>query len=264
MTHKQKIVAVDDSELVLSVLRTWLGSAGYDVITRCNPVGTGALILRERPDLVLLDVGMPLLTGGEISHSVKMNPGLQHTVIVLHSSCPEAELRQVAEQSGADGYIPKGIKKEEFLAMVCEWLERPRQPSGKRLKPVVSSPVIDHYTLFVATDEEIVRTFRSVFQDSLHARFTDSGTEALFCIVSGHAPSLIVCEAYLPDMPPETVYRRAVAKDATWKERFVFVSSRPLSDPAVQYLRHLDAPVFQTPIELDHLRRTIHELQAAG
>ena len=59
-------MVVDDSELVCRALSRALGAEGFEVVTRLNPIGTGAAIARERPDVVLLDVSMPALDGAEV------------------------------------------------------------------------------------------------------------------------------------------------------------------------------------------------------
>ena len=59
MSQPATILVVDDSEVVLNVTRTLLEAVGYRVLTHSGPAGCVAVILQEKPDLVLIDVNMP-------------------------------------------------------------------------------------------------------------------------------------------------------------------------------------------------------------
>jgi DNA-binding response OmpR family regulator len=110
-----KVMVIDDSELVLSVVRSFLTSAGHTVVTRSMALGTRAAVLRERPDVILLDVNMPLLDGAEICASIRTHSQMRDSYVLLHSDRPEEELRALAARSGADGYLCKTDDRERFL-----------------------------------------------------------------------------------------------------------------------------------------------------
>jgi DNA-binding response OmpR family regulator len=126
---KRKVLVIDDSVVTLEWVRQVLSEAGFQVIALDRAIGTGAAIIRERPELVMVDVSMPTLDGGEVVALAKKSarPG---TRIVLHSSLEQAELAQRAHKSGADGYIEKTNDKQEFIRQVLRQLEPvpPKQP----------------------------------------------------------------------------------------------------------------------------------------
>src|SRR5262249_26271874 len=66
-TRRMRFMVVDDDPVVLEVTRERLSFMGYDVIVRESALGTSAAILRERPDVVLLDVNMPSLSGEQLA-----------------------------------------------------------------------------------------------------------------------------------------------------------------------------------------------------
>jgi DNA-binding response OmpR family regulator len=117
---KPLILVVDDCAVELEVTRLYLINAGFEVITRSRPIGTTAEILRMKPDLVLLDVLMPGLTGDKITKLIKES-GLA-TKIVLHSGKENNELRELSKECGADGYIKKTNDKHEFINKVKSFL----------------------------------------------------------------------------------------------------------------------------------------------
>lgn len=126
MSAKRKILVIDDSELALDVARSALEAAGFEVVTRDTPFGSGAMILRERPDLVLLDVTMPALSGEDVVRHVRETVTMQDTCLVLFSDRPEKELRAIAQRSGADGWISKSADQEALVARVNAFLRTVR------------------------------------------------------------------------------------------------------------------------------------------
>lgn len=119
-----KIMVIDDSEIVITAVRMILEDAGYEVVALSSPFGTSPRIMREKPDLVLLDLMMPGLTGDKIVEVVRSTPALARTLIVLHSDRPVEELDAAARRCGANGYIVKTCEEGPLLTQVATWLAR--------------------------------------------------------------------------------------------------------------------------------------------
>lgn len=211
---KPKIMLIDDSELVLDVVAATLRDAGFDVVTRSLPVGAGAQIVRERPDLVLLDVSMPLMSGGEIARTVRASSLGQSACIVLHSDRPERELEELVQATGADGYLRKGSDPRRLVADVQAWLERAR--SMRRGKQGGG------YALVVCGPKT-----RSLLIDALEVRiavrYSDSGAEALRHVNSAKPPSLLLVGSSLADVSAEALYRAARQSDSSWDRRLIVI-----------------------------------------
>jgi DNA-binding response OmpR family regulator len=131
---RRRILVVDDSELVLQWTRVVLGDE-YDVITRNDPVGTGAAVIREQPDLVLLDIDMPLVRGDELVASLKRSAAGKGTVVALYSGLEPAELEAKMAACGADGYVTKTNDQHALRERIREILggrgrgRRPVEPA---------------------------------------------------------------------------------------------------------------------------------------
>jgi len=122
--RRPKVVVIDDSEIVLEVTKGALEGAGYEVITHDRPAGCVALILHEKPDLVLMDVQMPGLGGDTIvSVFAKAQPSGE-TVVLLHSSLSAEVLRTKAAAAGAHGYIQKSGDLFGLVREVNRWMKR--------------------------------------------------------------------------------------------------------------------------------------------
>ena len=119
---KKKVMIVDDSEMILEMVKCILEDAGYDVVTRSSPFGTAAAVSIEKPDLLLLDVSMPALSGDKIVEVVRNNEKLKNTKVCLFSDRSEIELNKIVSTCGADGYIQKTDDEERLISQVGGWL----------------------------------------------------------------------------------------------------------------------------------------------
>jgi two-component system, OmpR family, response regulator len=118
-----KVMIIDDNEAILKIVTTVLSGAGCDVSTRNVAVGSTVALMRERPDVALVDVNMPLLEGDELVRSIRKRTILHDIIVLLYSSLSPEELQQRAAACGADGFIPKSMKGADLVAEVARWVE---------------------------------------------------------------------------------------------------------------------------------------------
>jgi DNA-binding response OmpR family regulator len=116
-----KIMIVDDDPVTLMVVRAVLEDAGFEVQTRSEALGTTAAILQYQPDLVLLDVNMPGLSGDRLAVLI---PDGTARKIVFHSAQSREALAQLVRQAGVLGAIPKSSDHAALLAEVRAMLAR--------------------------------------------------------------------------------------------------------------------------------------------
>jgi CheY-like chemotaxis protein len=104
-----KVLVVDDDPVVLVMTEAVLQSLGHEVITRDRALGTSAAIYVQRPDVVLIDVEMPGLSGDElvrISHEKFAVEG-HEIAFIFYSGHEREELERLVEETGAVGAIDK-------------------------------------------------------------------------------------------------------------------------------------------------------------
>lgn len=106
--NKQRILIVDDDPAHLDSTRGILEEEGYEVFTHGQPFGSTAVIAEVKPDLVLLDVNMPGLSGDRLAEVYRANARTRTTRVVLYSSNDEDALRAASRRLQLDGYICKG------------------------------------------------------------------------------------------------------------------------------------------------------------
>jgi CheY-like chemotaxis protein len=120
---KRRIVVIDDCRLTLAMAREILEGAAFEVFTAETGIDANQAIYgAHRPDLILLDVEMPLLRGDRKARLLKQSESSRDIPIILISHKPAAELEQLARAGGADGYLVKPIRREALLREVARHL----------------------------------------------------------------------------------------------------------------------------------------------
>jgi len=117
------ILIIDDSELVLAMAKDALEEAGYLVQTATNGIEANRYIFsKNRPNLIIMDIMMPMLDGNEKAKILKENEMSRDIPILLLSSKSDAEMRRLTEDAGADGYILKPFTPIEITSKVRKCL----------------------------------------------------------------------------------------------------------------------------------------------
>jgi two-component system cell cycle response regulator DivK len=116
------ILVVEDQEDNRRILRDLLTSVEYDVIYAAD--GEEALIVasRERPDLILMDIQLPLLDGYEATRRLKNDPVLRSIPVIAVTSYALSGDDVKAKAAGCDAYVTKPFSPRELLKIIREYV----------------------------------------------------------------------------------------------------------------------------------------------
>ncbi|HYD07005.1 MAG TPA: response regulator [Reyranella sp.] len=118
----KKILVVEDTEDNRQILRDLLGMAGYDMIEAHDGAEGVNQAAAHKPDLILMDIQMPVMDGYEATRRIKANPELKDIPILAVTSYALSGDEQKARAAGCDGYIAKPYSPRQMLAKVREIL----------------------------------------------------------------------------------------------------------------------------------------------
>jgi adenylate cyclase len=118
MSNPAHILVVDDTPQNILLLADLLSSRGYDVTTAASGAQALKLIAAKPPDLVLLDVVMPEMSGYEVCREIRANPATEVLPVVLVTALDPAQERIKGLEAGADDFLTKPINQPELLARV--------------------------------------------------------------------------------------------------------------------------------------------------
>lgn len=124
MTNQPTILIAEDSADIREILLRLLQRSGYHVIAVTNGQDALAQCQRQLPDLVLLDLSMPLLNGWDTLAAIRQLPGGAATRIVAVTAHAMHQDREAVFAQGFDGYVAKPLEFRSFLALVAEMLAR--------------------------------------------------------------------------------------------------------------------------------------------
>ena len=113
-----KILVVDDTPQNVKLLADILGAKGYVAVTAASGEEGLAKLAAEDPDLVLLDVMMPGLSGYDVCKRIRANPDTALLPVVLVTSLDPHQERVKGIEAGADDFLSKPINQPELLARV--------------------------------------------------------------------------------------------------------------------------------------------------
>jgi two-component system cell cycle response regulator DivK len=121
----KRILVVEDQEDNRRIIRDLLMSAGYELIEALDGAEGVRLAESERPDLILMDIQLPVLDGHEATRRIKQNPELRHIPIVVVTSYALSGDEQKATAAGCDAYVAKPFSPRQLLATLRKFLPEP-------------------------------------------------------------------------------------------------------------------------------------------
>lgn len=117
-----KILVVDDEKALRLLISGTLEIGNYDILEADNGIAALEIVKKERPDLVVLDIMMPGMTGYEVCKRIKNNPDIAGTkILILTAKCQQSDKEEALEAS-ADFYLSKPFSPANLLSMVEEIL----------------------------------------------------------------------------------------------------------------------------------------------
>ena len=118
-----KVLLVEDNEMNLDMLSRRLRRKKFDVLVAENGQKGIELALAEKPDLILMDMSLPVLDGWEATRRLKANPETQHIPVIALTAHAMAEDRQKALAAGCDDYDTKPVEFPRLLRKMASHLE---------------------------------------------------------------------------------------------------------------------------------------------
>ena len=222
-----KVLVIDDEPSILRALRINLAARGYEVTTALNGSSGLAAVSRERPDVVILDLGLPDMEGTDVIHGVR---GWASTPIIVLSAWGQEQMKVAALDAGADDYVTKPFGMDELLARLRAAVRRAAPASSSLDEPVVATA---DFTVDLAAK-------RVALADGSGVRLTPTEWQLLEILVRNRGKLVsqrqLLREVWGPAYESESNYLRVYA--AQLRRKLEPEPSRPrylLTEPGMGY-----------------------------
>ena len=123
-----RVLVVDDESDVTELLQYRLEQEGYRVATLNDPLGFVAKVREFEPDLMLLDIMMPELSGIQLCRIVRADPSMKDIPVIFLSARGEVEDRIKGLEAGAEDYVSKPFNNNELMLRISKMLKRSGAP----------------------------------------------------------------------------------------------------------------------------------------
>ncbi len=218
-----RVLVIDDEPSILRALRINLTARNYEVSTASDGTSGLAAIARERPDAVILDLGLPDMDGTQVIHGVR---GWSATPIIVLSVWGAEHQKVAALDAGADDYVTKPFGMDELLARL--------RAAVRRAAPAPDEPVV------TTQDFTVDLAAKRVTRDGADVRLTPTEWQLLEILVRNRGRLItqkqLLQDVWGPSYGSESNYLRVYV--AQLRRKLEPEPSRPrylLTEPGMGY-----------------------------
>lgn len=123
----RRILIVEDNPLSMKLFNDLLEAQGHETLIARTGLRGLELALSGRPDLILMDVQLPDISGLEVIRRLKSDPGTREIPVIAMTASAIPGVARQAAASGCDGFLEKPINVDEFLRTIEQHLVAPRR-----------------------------------------------------------------------------------------------------------------------------------------
>jgi two-component system cell cycle response regulator DivK len=118
----KRILVVEDVEDNRQIMRDLLTSAGFELLEARDGRAAIAAAIEFKPDLIMMDIQLPVLDGYEATRLIKSHSGLCHIPVIAVTSYALAGDEEKARAAGCDGYVTKPFSPRQLLATIRDFI----------------------------------------------------------------------------------------------------------------------------------------------
>lgn len=120
--EKRKVLLADDEEDIKLVIQMYLETSGYEVVTAYDGLDAIEKAKETKPDLILMDIMMPVIDGIEVTRQIKSLEETKHIPVVMLTAAAQSAMVERAMKAGASDYISKPFEPENLKNIVDQIL----------------------------------------------------------------------------------------------------------------------------------------------
>ena len=127
-THEQnkklkRILVIDDDPVIIKLIETRLAANSFEVLVSSEAPAGLELAIKKSPDLIILDVMMPIINGYNLCRLLKSQKDYRNIPVIMLTSRSEEADKKIGREVGADMYLIKPLKMDELLEAIKKLLK---------------------------------------------------------------------------------------------------------------------------------------------
>jgi two-component system cell cycle response regulator len=190
------VLTVDDSKVVRTMVARHLEPYGCRILEAANGEEGVAAAREHRPDLILLDVTMPVMDGREALAALRRDPACQAIPVIMLTAESGKDLVLEIARLGVTGYIVKPFQKETFEKEVSKVLGPPGKPAAA---PQADAPVDIKTVLVIDDSEKVLAAARTALEATMTVLLASGGADGL-AEYDRARPGVVVIDLAMPEM----------------------------------------------------------------
>lgn len=135
------VLIIDDSKTIVTVLKRFLRSTGFETLEAFDAEAGLALLQEEQPELIFLDIMLPGMNGFAALRAIRRDPRTRHTPVIMMSGNEQAMEQFFGARIGADDFMKKPFSRQEVFFRIERLLDSDRVPR-RALHQTIASPSV--------------------------------------------------------------------------------------------------------------------------
>jgi CheY-like chemotaxis protein len=123
-----RILIADDSRFQVQLISTYLEARGFAVVSAGDALQTWMKALREKPEIIVLDINMPGGTGIEVLKRLRMSDKTRHIPVVVLSGSSEPNIENTVKELGAHDFLHKPVDPSQLCEMLLQFAPPTKKP----------------------------------------------------------------------------------------------------------------------------------------
>lgn len=123
----EKILIVEDNPQNMRLIEMTLKAKGYTLLKAVDGEEALDVAIREQPDLIIMDIQLPKLSGLEVTRRLRQKPGFDHTPIIAITAYAMKGDKEKSIEAGCNAYLPKPINTRELPNLIAKMLQGQEQ-----------------------------------------------------------------------------------------------------------------------------------------
>lgn len=261
-----RILVVEDNPINLELMTYLLRAWGHEALSAADGLTGLEAARRERPELIVCDIQMPVMDGYELARRLKADAELRTVPLLAVTALAMVGDRDRALQAGFDGHIAKPIEPEAFMAALAKFLPGPPLPPA-----AAQAPASDHHpqravdaslraprpglVVLMVDDTETNLAFKlSLLEPAGYTVLCAEGGEQALEIARSHHVDLILADVVMPHGNGFELLGAVRADPALHSKVFMFLTATARDDRSRERGMALGADGYLLrPIEPEHL-----------